>query len=126
MRNSRPTSLEPFRAVTPGPLQVDIASNARKNKGNSARQITPPPVVKHLQRGCLLDNWTPRAISTDAPSPPARSRAKAREESPPPGWCPNLLAAVGVLEQLQPDDAKYLFTALSATMGLCGTIAPAQ
>jgi hypothetical protein len=29
--------------------------------------------------------------------------------------------AVGVLEQLQPDDAKYLFTALSATMGSCGT-----
>jgi hypothetical protein len=29
--------------------------------------------------------------------------------------------AVGVLERLQPDDAKYLFTALSATMGSCGT-----
>ena len=29
--------------------------------------------------------------------------------------------AVGILEQPQPDDAKYLFTALSATMGSCGT-----
>ena len=78
--------------------------------------------VKHLQPGCLtrqLDvegNVYRRTITSRAFKGETAKGVTA-------SWVvsESVERAIGVLEQLQPDDAKYLFTALSATMGSCGT-----
>ena len=78
--------------------------------------------VKHLQRDCVSrqrdaqGNVYRRTITSRAfkgETPKGVTASWVVSES--------VERAVGVLEQLQPDDAKYLFTALSATMGSCGT-----
>lgn len=78
--------------------------------------------VKHLQPDCLTGQQdtegniyrrtiTSRAFKGETPKGVTASWVVSE----------SVERAVGVLKQLQPDDAKYLFTALSATMGSCGT-----
>ena len=78
--------------------------------------------VKHLQPGCLTRQQDTEGIVYRRT---ITSRAFKGETAKgvAASWVvsESVERAVGVLEQLQPDDAKYLFTVLSATMGSCGT-----
>ena len=100
------------------------AQPATTSRGIAHVWITcTPPVVKHLQPGCLNRQCDPHGNVYRRTITSLAFKGEATPRGVSASWVvsESVERAVGVLEQLQADDAKYLFTTLAGAMGYRGS-----